>query len=723
MDEIHPGHAAGQFATGDAMDARGPRATIDSPAASRTSLRSALIDLFFHIKLLRNFLLFGCVIGIAGAVLARPDFTADSLILVLVGAESTSTQDLAIASPTVVSIDGLKVVQSEIQIVQTDEVLRAALDAVGVGTVYPSLVKPRWFGLRPPVDAAHQIGEAIQKLRGDLRVDAETGSSIIRLSYTNGNRDIAIRVLQALENAYLSRRKELYATSNLRVLTSELGRYQKTLTSIDQQILDVKAKDQVLDLGQDVVLATNRLDGVVQRQFQVRERRVAVQTEIIAVRANLAQQPATVLDFKETTNNTGNDEARNTLVRLEQERTRLLSLYNPQWPGIVEIDKQIANVRAQMGPAGQNLYFSDRVIRNPALEVLNNRLASLQVEDQALAQQLVELDDQYKQSNERITALREAEDQLHSLQLARDVTEGIYRQLAQRQPSLVIQDNLIDERNANLRIVQPPTAPSIGRSMAISYLLGGIFLGLLSGAAAAVIATLLRRVYIRPDETERDLAVPALAVFDDVTGKTPLDGQPAVAQFASTLQDVTVDGRGLTSLQIMGISEGDDRVDVIRALAVELAVGYERKTLILDLEGDGSAYGTALGLTDDAPATSGPLQLLATRVPRLWVARDAGQSILGNWHTSMSRLHAVFDELHRDFSILLLVAPSDLSRHPVRRIAGLVDANAIIVRAEHTRAPVALQLSDAIRTAGGNMLGFIFVGRKYYIPSWLYRWV
>src|SRR5262249_21791142 len=163
----------------------------------------------------------------------------------------------------------------------------------------------------------------------------------------------------------------------------------------------------VLDMAQDIVLATNRQDGIAQRQNQVRERRVAVETEMTAVKANLATQPATVLDFRETTNNTGNDEARNTLVRLDQQRTYLASQFKPDWPAISEVNKKIAAVRAQMGPKERNLYFSEREIRNPALEVLNNRLAALEVEDQALGQQLGELDEQFRQATDRIKSLRE----------------------------------------------------------------------------------------------------------------------------------------------------------------------------------------------------------------------------------------------------------------------------------------------------------------------------
>jgi Mrp family chromosome partitioning ATPase len=411
---------------------------------------------------------------------------------------------------------------------------------------------------------------------------------------------------------------------------------------------------------------------------------------------------------------------------LEQERTYLMSQYNGSWPAISEVDKKIATARAQMGPKDQNLYFSERNIRNPALALLNNRLASLEVEEKALGQQLNELDDQSRQADQRIKSLREGDNKLHSLQFSRDVAEGVYRQLYLKKPATVFQESVVGERNANLRVVQPPTAPVIGHSMAISYLFGGVFLGLLLGVAATLIATVLRDVYIAPSEAERDLKMPGLAAF----GSGALDGDTAgdqadIASFAALLQEVTVEGHLLRSLQFSGVSEGDGRDAVIRALAVELATGYARRTLLIDLQGDGHDHVAALGgiaggLT--TPQTL-PVHTTSTEVADLWVAVDTRKSIFGDPRASVERIRLALEALRQQFSMLLVIAPADSATHAMRRLASLVDANVLVLRAEHSRSPVAERLRDTLLTAGGNILGFIFVGRKYYIPSWLYRWI
>ncbi len=725
MNEIRaPGDASQLPAPEQASPLSRLPTVIRAGTEARMTARDVLVQLFYYGPLIRNCILLGVFIGLLAAALTRTEYTADSLVLVLIGSESTSAQNVSGITPTVLSIDGLKAVQSEIRIATSDEVLRSAVRKVGAGVIYPWLVQPRWFGLLPQRKAATVEGLAVEQLRSDLRVESDPGSNVMRISFASPDRATAILVVQAVLDAFLEQRRTIYASTNATFVSREIDRYRDKLTQLDTEIQDLRSHYNVLDMAQDVVLATNRLDGVVQRQNQVRERQVAVQTEIAAVKTNLAGQPQTVLDFRETTNNTGNDEARNTLVRLEQQRTHLINQYKPDWPGIAAVNQQIASARDQMGPHERNLYFSERQIRNPAIELLNNRLASLEVENKALGEQLVELDQQYKQADDRVQSLRTANGRLHGLELTRDVTEGVYRQLAQRQPAAVFQDHVVDERNANLRVVQPSVAPIVGRSMALSYVFGGLVLGLLLGAAAAAIATLMRQVYITPSEVERDLLLPALVSLDSSGTKPHSDDKPEIADLGSLLQEVTVDGQSLASLQIIGISDKDGRVAIARKLATELAIGHERKTLILDLEGDGAEYASALGTADGSPTSVRglPMRVVPTAVPRLSVGLGPLEPVFGDRRASVVRTRHILDELHEEFSLILLVASADLSGYAVRRLANMVDANIVIVRAERTRGAVVTRLCEVIRSGGGNLLGFIFDGRKYYVPSWLYRW-
>ncbi len=665
------------------------------------------------------------LVGISGAYFARTYYTADALMIVLLGSESAAVQNSLDLTNTQISVDGLKAVQAEIQIIQTDDVLRAAIERIGVEQLYPRLSQGRLFGLLPPYAPADRIIAAVERFQTDLRAEAQGSSNAIRIAFTHDNRDLAIKAVQAVTDAYLARRSAIYVDHNSSLLTDEIGRYSARLRQFETSILAVKRKSDVLDMAQDIVLATNRLDGIAQRNNQVRERRVAVQTEIVAVRANLAAQPTTVLDFRETTNNTGNDEARNTLVRLMQDRAHLLEQYKSVWPGLKELDQKIATVRQQMSGSGQALYFAERTIRNPAVEVLNNRLAALEVEEQALGQQLVELEEQSRIAADRIGILREAEAQLHSLQLNRDVAEGIYRQLSLRQPRAVFNEDTVVDQNSNIRLAQPPTAPLRGRNLALSYLVGGGFLGLLMGMAGVAVATALQHSYIVPSEAEADLGLANLGeVSIDSGGKQPAGAIQGAGIVAANLLGMTNDGRPLSLIQVVATETGGLQASFTRALAEEFARTFAMRTLILDLtEPDGAASDAPKPdmAKPGTPEADLPIPVARTEVDGLWVSVNAVPVLLkelqfvsaSDWHVPV--------RLRQHFAVVLMIGPSDLGSAWMRRLSGLVDASVLIIRAEGARPAVAVRYRDAILKAGGNLAGFVFVGRRFYIPRWLYR--
>jgi predicted phosphoribosyltransferase len=77
--------------------------------------------------------------------------------------------------------------------------------------------------------------------------------------------------------------------------------------------------------------------------------------------------------------------------------------------------------------------------------------------------------------------------------------------------------------------------------------------------------------------------------------------------------------------------------------------------------------------------------------------------------------------LRDQFAMTLVITPPGLSHPIVHRLASLVDATILVLHAEKTRPAVADRFRDVTLEAGGNLAGFIFVGRRFYVPRWLYR--
>ena len=71
----------------------------------------------------------------------------------------------------------------------------------------------------------------------------------------------------------------------------------------------------------------------------------------------------------------------------------------------------------------------------------------------------------------------------------------------------------------------------------------------------------------------------------------------------------------------------------------------------------------------------------------------------------------------------MLVGARDFDLPDARRLHGLADANILIVQAEATRAPAARRMREVVLASGGDLLGFVFTGRKRHVPEAIYRWL
>lgn len=696
--------------------------------------RDLLILAFYHKRVILVVALLSIIAGLIAATYARRQYTAESLILMMVDREHAGLQDVAGNLPSVLSIDGLKSVDSEIRILESRRVIEDTLRVVDPATLFPQLARPTLFGLIRPDDPQDQLEKAIDLFKRRLRAEQQSSSNIIRLSFSHESPDIAADTVNAIADAYLKRRRAIFDTPRSPFLASELARHSDQLRSIEEQIQRLKSDYEIVDLGQEILLAANQVDSIVQRRRQTQERQAALQAEVAAARTRLAALPERVFDFREQSNQTHNDDDRNVLLRLELERDRLAAQFLPDYPPLQELERKIRTVRQSMKGAQKPVFSTSREVRNPTIAFLNNHLLTLEIEQDAVARQLDELERQHRTAVEKVGHLRKAETELHDLERTRSVLEGIYRDYAQRTEAARAEEEAAKVRTSNVRVVQPGVAPATGTSMGPSFIIAGLAGGILLGAAAGALATWLRQVYILPHEIERDLGVPAIASFAATPGELTSPGaQQELIHLAAQLLDHGVGERPMALLQFVTANEGDGEATVARGLALELAKGRGLRTLVVDLCGDGSGQLEAINAFADpaapdlpAPADSlaaAELDAVPSAVPLLWVSRAAPESALGSLRTPIAQSRQILERLRQRFDILLFLSPPIASSHLARRLSSMVDANILIARAEHTRAPVAARMRDSILASGGDIVGLVLTGRHFHIPKAIYRWL
>ncbi len=693
----------------------------DTPAPPETgkvssfTLRDFLIAAFFHIRIVSIAAILPLIIAIGAAFTSRTEYTANSLLLVIVTREVSNAQNVTNSGPPVMTIEGLKQVESEVQILESADVARATIEQIGIDRLYPpgrlsALTDLLGFG-------EDRMDKAVTRFQGSLRASVLSGSNVIQVSFTNPDRTIAVETTDALVRNYLAYRRKVLENPTAKILQLEVERFRRDLATVDKEVEDLKAKAGIIDFSQDAVLAANQVDSILQRRRQVSEREVAVTAQIDEADRQLKALPDSVFDFAETTNALPGDEDANTLTKLLLSRDRLAAQYAPGSQLLREIDKQIATVRQRINARQDRRYSTDRAVRNPQVNYIQNMILSLRVEQDSLARQKGELVDQQRMAEERLTVLRNAETPLIELNRRRDALSEGFREYQRRAVAANIEETAALSRQSAVRVVQEAGAAVVKRSLVLPLLAAGVFAGLLFGGAAGAMASALRTSFITPGEAERGLGLQTIATVDAETEESDGFGtETAISSCATLLLDTRIDDEPLRAIHFLSPDTDDSLTTFTRMLAEELARQRQKRTLLIDLANP-TPYPLAAGFTE----TRGGISVTGTPVPNLWAAADLEASPLLDIRQPIAESEMMMADLKTAFDFVIVCSNLKGASLVTQRFCQLVDGNILAVQAEATRQPAALHLRDSVVESGGVLLGLVFLGRRYYLPHWLYR--
>jgi uncharacterized protein involved in exopolysaccharide biosynthesis len=726
MNASHPGTALPALRPQDHsfMPEVAPPLVAD-PYGARPPLSLRLSDLLITLRLRWPWLLLALglpvALGLVAASTMKARFTAESVVMVMLNRDSTAVQDVSGIGPSVVSVELLRVVRGEIEVLQSEGVIRRALRRVGIRTLFPDLA-PLPSSLGPDEDA--EMAAAVDAFRRVLQVEADTNANILRARVTLPDRGLAIQALAALVDSYVERRGEMYTDENSRLLSAELSRYADRLRRTEGEIAALRDRYGVLDIGQEMTLSAARLDGILQRQDRLREQQVTAQSQLAAARQRLMAEPERVFASQEATNLAPNDDSRNQLARLLLERERMARQYTRDYAPLQELDGRIAAARGTIRENARATFSTTRQVRNPNLELLNQRVVTLDLEADSLQRQLDELGRQRGEVESRRAELVQADTRLRELGRARDGMEAVSRQLTTREAATRIEEDARRRNGNTMSVVQPATAPLTGKSAKRLVQAGGAAAGVAFAAALALLLTLTRRTFATPEEAERGLSLPVLAAFGSLApAARDLKPMPGVADLVALLLDARVGRRRPCLVQLVSAGSQDDQDDLARALALEYARRTNTDTLLIDLQTDGRANLAALGSQPQEvdERIPGNVLVFSTVVPNLWVSFEATKSHLTDPLATQEQTLELLAQLRRAFDAVVVIGPRGDESYAMRRLTALMDVNLIVVRGERTAGARARAVRDWVLGSGGTLLGFVFTGQRRILPAVLSR--
>ncbi len=393
---------------------------------------------------------------------------------------------------------------SEVQLLQSDDVLRSVVLATGLEKQSRLL-----FG-HENEDVA--IASAVRTLGKNLKVDPILKTNVIAVTYESRNPELAARVLRAVESAYIEKHQEVHRPSGeFQFFEQQTDRYHHGLESAQKQLAEFTQKTGVVSAQMERDLALQQLSAFNANAHQAQASAAETEQRILSLQAELRDmQPRLTTEIRTGENPQLMQDLKSTLLNLELKRTELLTKFDPTYRLVKEVDQQIADTRQAIASAESAPPQQKTTDQDPTYQMLRSELAKAQSDLAGL--NALAAADTSAAARYLKTARSLEQEGLQQTDLQRNATtqENNYLlYLTKREEARI--SNALDQRGIlNVAVAEQPVVPALPvrsrtETAGLTFLLG-LFVSLGAGYATDYASPSFRT----PDEVVGYLDMPVL---------------------------------------------------------------------------------------------------------------------------------------------------------------------------------------------------------------------
>ena len=394
-----------------------------------------------------------------------------------------------------------EIAQAEAAILNSNELKRRVIQAVGVETVLGERAASR----AASAEAAER--SALRTMVRDLEVSTAPLSGVIQLSYEARDADTAAAVLNGLLDQYLIYRREVFRDRMTPALQEQREVFEDELMDADSAY---EAFLRTNDIG-DFNTARESLGASYQTVFAERlavdAQLAQVSNRLARLRVELGSVPAEIV-----LNQQLNVAAQDQVLLLRTERENLLARYQPDSQPVRDIEERIAQLQAFVNTGTAVGPREVQTGPNPIWVSLDTERIQLTAERDSLIARRSVLEAQLNDLRDRQSRLTELESRNATLSADREVLTSNIREFALRESQSRAATSLAQSGADNIRIVERASPPTRGSSLRMPSMLLVILFAGFTALCVGLIRIFLRPGFTTPGSAARTLELPVLAV-------------------------------------------------------------------------------------------------------------------------------------------------------------------------------------------------------------------
>ena len=474
-----------------------------------SSLRDFLTVLFKHKNTI--LIIFFTVVATVtiGSFLLSPTYEAKSSLLVKFGREYIYSSEVGERVPDmrIVPLNQEEVINSEIQILTSRDLIEKVITTLKVENIYPDLAKnpPGRF---TPLEAA------IEQFEKTLSVEGIKKSNVIQVSFQHKDPRIAAKAVNLLVDFLKEKHLQVYSDPKSSFLEQQLLTYEQSLIESQNQLKDFKQKYRVFSLEEQRTLLLKQrtdLDSTLKTaQNQVKE----LQNRLSSLKNQMQTVSKDVPLYSETERYKTIDDAKTQLLTLQLREQQLLQKYNENTPLVVNVRKEITIVQGFIKEQEEDLKGKVRTGQNIVYQDLEREIIKTQAELSSQEAKRAALQGQIAQLDIEIPNLDLRENELENLKRDMSSNERNYKTYLEKVEEARISDDLNRQKMANISVIQTasvppkPIKPRKRLNIALSIVLGAV-----AGLGLAFFSEYTSQGLSTPESVERRLGLPVLATI------------------------------------------------------------------------------------------------------------------------------------------------------------------------------------------------------------------
>jgi len=398
-----------------------------------------------------------------------------------------------------------QVVQSELEILQSDAVKIRVVNDLGLARLYPSL---SGIAALDPKRRDALLQGAMRTIGARLKVVSAPDTSIARLSYVDADPQRAALILNTLVDEYLQYRKSVLTDRDLGPLDHQRQVFQKDLDAADAAYQSFLADNGIGDFEAEKTSLSQIYGQLLTDQYSVNVQAGEVQGRLGATAKEMASaQPEIGLyhDLDHT--------AQDRLAQMRADLQDLLARYQPSAQPVRELQLKIAAQQALVAAGPSPGSGARRVGVNPVFQTLQTEKNQLVAQSASLKDRAARLSTALAEVTAKRQKLEALQPQYDELVRRRDLLSTNLRNLAQVEAEAQAAAAL--ERtgdDGSVKIIERAYPPSRGVSLKAPLLVLALAFAAFSALCAGLAAGFMGKGYPTPDAVERTLDLPVLAV-------------------------------------------------------------------------------------------------------------------------------------------------------------------------------------------------------------------